>query len=146
MTGKSGWYLDLLAPVGTSGAPVQQGERMVDPNQFQGSLLIGVTRIPLVTDVCNPSGSGWVMALDPFTGTAPANDFFDVSGDGYVNGGDQISGQHAAGVGFGSLPNAPIFVGGIMETSFDNGTTSSLKTTGTVGTVQRVTWRELVNP
>ena len=146
MTGKSGWYLDLLAPIGTGGTPVQQGERMVDPNEFQGSLLIGVTRIPQVTDICNPSGSGWIMALNPFTGAAPSGDFFDVNNDGYVNAGDQLNGQHAAGVGFGSLPNAPIFVGGIMETSFDNGTTSSLKTAGTIGTMQRVTWREVVNP
>jgi type IV pilus assembly protein PilY1 len=146
MTGKSGWYLDLLAPIGTSGAPVAQGERMVDPNQFQGSLLIGVTRIPVVTDVCNPSGSGWIMALDPFTGTAPGDDFFDVNGDNYINAGDRIGGDHAAGVGFGSLPNAPIFVGGIMETSLFDATTASLKTAGTIGTMQRVTWRELVNP
>ncbi|HEY9112621.1 MAG TPA: PilC/PilY family type IV pilus protein, partial [Rhodanobacteraceae bacterium] len=146
LTGKSGWYLDLLAPIGTGGAPVQQGERMVDPNQFQGSLLIGVTRVPQVTDVCSPSGSGWIMALDPFTGAAPSDDFFDVNNDGYINGGDRVNGSHAAGVGFNSLPNAPIFVGGIMETSFDNGTTSSLKTGGTVGTMQRVNWRELVNP
>ena len=146
LTGKSGWYLDLLAPVGTGGTPVQQGERIIDPNQFQGSLLIGVTRVPQVTDVCNPSGSGWIMALDPFTGAAPSDDFFDVNNDGYVNGGDRVNGGHVAGVGFSSLPNAPIFVGGIMETSFDNGTTSSLKTAGTVGTVQRVNWRELVNP
>jgi len=144
MTGKSGWYMDLLAPI--NGSSVQQGERMVDPNGFQGSLLIGVTRIPLVTDVCNPSGSGWIMAINPFTGAAPSADFFDVNNDGYINGGDQIGGQHAAGVGFGSLPNAPIFVGGIMETSFDNGSTSSLKTAGTVGTMQRVNWGELVNP
>ena len=144
MTGKSGWYMDLLAPI--NGSSVPQGERMVDPNEFQGSLLIGVTRIPVVTDVCNPSGSGWIMALNPFTGTAPSADFFDVNNDGYVNGGDQVGGQHAAGVGFGSLPNAPIFVGGIMETSFDNGTTSTLKTAGTVGTMQRVNWDELVNP
>src|SRR6185437_5577438 len=134
MTGKSGWYLDLLAPIGTGGAAVSQGERMVDPNEFQGSLLIGVTRIPQVTDICNPSGSGWIMALDPFTGAAPSGDFFDVNNDGYVNAGDQLNGKHAAGVGFGSLPNSPIFVGGIMETSFDNGTTSSLKTAGTIGT------------
>ncbi|HEX5960399.1 MAG TPA: PilC/PilY family type IV pilus protein [Rhodanobacteraceae bacterium] len=146
MKDKSGWYLDLLAPVGTGGSAVQQGERMVDPNQFQGSLLIGVTRIPLVTDVCNPSGSGWIMALDPFSGAAPGDDFFDVNNDGYINAGDRVGGAPAAGVGFGSLPNAPIFVGGIMETSFDNGTTASLKTAGTVGTIKRVTWRELVSP
>ena len=146
MAGKSGWYMDLLAPIGSGNTPLSQGERMVDPNEFQGSLLIGVTRVPQVTDICNPSGSGWIMALSPFTGTAPSADFFDVNNDGYINGGDQINGQHAAGVGFGSLPNAPIFVGGVMETSFDNGTTASLKTAGTVGTIQRVSWREMVNP
>ena len=146
MSGKSGWYMDLLAPIGSGGTPVQQGERMVDPNEFQGALLIGITRIPQVTDVCNPSGSGWIMAIDPFTGAAPSSDFFDINNDGYINGGDQINGGHAAGVGFGSLPNAPIFVGGIMETSFDNGTAASLKTAGTVGVSQRVSWRELVNP
>lgn len=143
MTGMSGWYMDLLQPPAPG---TQQGERMVDPNEFQGSLLIGVTRIPKVTDVCNPSGSGWVMAIDPFTGAAPTSDFFDTNGDGYVNAGDRVNGGIAAGVGFSSLPNAPIFVGGIMETSFDNGTTASLKTAGTVGTSQRVNWRELVNP
>jgi type IV pilus assembly protein PilY1 len=146
MTGKDGWYMDLLAPIGAANAPVQQGERMIDPNEFQGSVLIGVTRIPLVTDVCSPSGSGWVMALDPFTGAAPSGDFFDVNNDGYVNSGDRVSGNVAAGVGFSSLPNAPIFVGGVMETSFDNGTMSSITTAGSVGTIKRVTWRELVNP
>lgn len=146
MTGKSGWYMDLLAPVGPSNAPVQQGERMVDTSEFQGNLLIGVTRIPLVTDVCNPSGSGWIMALDPFTGAPPTNDFFDLNGDGYVNSSDRVGGAVAAGVGFASLPNAPIFVGAIMETSFDNGTISSLKTAGSGGSIQRVNWRELVNP
>ncbi|HET9819095.1 MAG TPA: PilC/PilY family type IV pilus protein, partial [Rhodanobacteraceae bacterium] len=146
MKGKSGWYLDLLAPIGTAGAPVAQGERMVDPNQFQGSLLIGVTRIPQAADVCNPSGSGWIMAINPFTGAAPSDDFFDVNNDSYINVGDQVNGSHAAGVGFSSLPNAPIFVGGVMETSFDNGSVGSLKTAGTVGVFQRVSWRELVHP
>lgn len=146
MTGKSGWYMDLLAPIGAGGALVKQGERMIDPNQFQGSVLIGVTRIPEVTDVCNPSGTGWIMALDPFTGTGPLNDFFDINGDGSINSGDRVSGGVAAGVGFGSLPNAPIFVGGAMETSFDNGTNSTIGTAGSTGVTKRVSWRELVNP
>lgn len=146
MNGKSGWYMDLLAPVGPSNAAVQQGERMVDANQFQGSLLLGVTRIPQVSDVCNPSGTGWIMALSPFTGTAPSDDFFDVNGDGFINGSDRVGGNVSAGVGFASLPNAPIFVGSIMETSFDNGSTSTTPTSGTSGTTKRVSWRELVNP
>jgi type IV pilus assembly protein PilY1 len=32
-----------------------------------------------------------------------------------------------------------------MEVSFDNGTTASLKTSGSGGTMQRVSWREMVN-
>jgi type IV pilus assembly protein PilY1 len=142
MNGKSGWYMDLQNPNTTS----PEGERMVDPNEFQGSVLIGVTRIPKVSDVCNPSGTGWVMGLDPFTGTAPSNDFFDVNGDGSVNSGDRVGGNVAAGVGFSSLPNAPIFVGGAMETSFDNGSNSTIDTAGSSGSIKRVSWRELVNP
>ncbi|MDE2154954.1 MAG: pilus assembly protein PilY [Xanthomonadaceae bacterium] len=143
MTGKSGWYIDLTSPV--NGA---EGERMVTPNQFQGNLLLGTTRIPQAVDLCNPSGRGWIMAIDPFTGTNPVSNFFDVNGDGLINSSDMITvnGQQvaAAGVGFSSLPNNPVFVGSIMLVSFDNGTTGSLKTTGSSGSMQRVSWRELI--
>lgn len=145
MTGKSGWYMDLTSPV--NGA---EGERIVTPNQFQGNLLLGVTRIPQAVDLCNPSGRGWIMAIDPFTGTNPASNFFDANGDGLINSADMITvnGKQvaAAGVGFSSLPNNPIFVGSTMLVSFDNGTTGSLKTTGSSGNTQRVSWRELINP
>jgi type IV pilus assembly protein PilY1 len=143
MTGESGWYLDLTSP--TQGA---QGERMVTPNQFQGNLLLGTTRIPQASDVCTPSGSGWVMAVNPFTGTGPSSNFFDLNGDGMINSSDSIKvggkSYAAAGVGFSALPNNPIFVGNTMLMSFDNGTTGSFQTSGTTGNVQRISWRELV--
>lgn len=143
-----GWYIDLLAPTGVNGAGVTQGERMVTPNQFQGNLLLGTTRIPVATDICNPSGRGWIMALDPFTGTNPSSSFFDLNGDGVIDGSDMVTSggktYPAAGVGFSSLPNNPIFVGGSMLVSFDNGTTSSLHTSGSTGGLQRVSWRELI--
>ena len=145
-TGKSGWYIDLLSPTGTNGADVQQGERMVTPNQFQGNLLLGTTRIPTATDACNPSGSGWIMAIDPFTGTAPSANFFDINGDGKVDGNDSVGGQPAAGVGFSSLPNNPIFVGGNMLVSFDNGSNGNVQTSSSTGNMTRVSWRELINP
>ncbi len=122
ITGKSGWYIDLKSPV--NGA---EGERMVTPNQFQGNLLLGTTRIPLATDPCNPSGRGWIMALDPFTGTNPSANFFDRNGDGEIDSSDSVNGVPAAGIGFSSLPNNPIFVGSTMLTSFDNGSTSSIQ-------------------
>ena len=140
MSGMSGWYIDLTSPV--SGA---QGERMVTPNQFEGSLLLGTTRIPEASDACNPSGTGWIMAVDPFTGTNPTGNFFDVNGDGVINSSDSVNGTPAAGLGFTSIPNNPIFVGSSMLTSFDNGSKSSNQTSVTSGTPKRVSWRELTN-
>jgi type IV pilus assembly protein PilY1 len=135
MNTKSGWYMDLLQP-STSGSTTtysQQGERMVTPNQFQSSLLVGTTRIPQASDACNPSGKGWVMALDPFTGTNPTSETFI----GYGN---------VAGLGFSSVPNNPIFVGNSMLVSFDNGTSSSIQTAKGLGGLLRGAWRELINP
>ncbi|OOG50294.1 PilC/PilY family type IV pilus protein [Rhodanobacter sp. C01] len=140
ITDKSGWYMDLTSPV--NGA---EGERMVTPNQFQGNLLLGTTRIPQATDPCNPSGRGWIMALDPFTGTNPTANFFDRNGDGVVDASDSLGDTPAAGIGFSSLPNNPIFVGSTMLTSFDNGSTSSIKTSSSTAGTKRVSWRELIN-
>ncbi|MDE2308878.1 MAG: pilus assembly protein PilY [Xanthomonadaceae bacterium] len=144
MTGKSGWYMDLTSPV--NGA---EGERIVTPNQFQGNLLLGTTRIPQAVDLCNPSGRGWIMAIDPFTGTNPVSNFFDLNGDGLINSSDTITvnGKQvaAAGMGFDSLPNNPIFVGSSMLVSFDNDTRRTVNTSGSSGSIQRVSWRELIN-
>jgi type IV pilus assembly protein PilY1 len=139
ISGKSGWYMDLTSPV--NGA---EGERIVTPNQFQGNLLLGTTRIPKASDPCNPSGRGWIMSIDPFTGTNPSSPFFDANGDGKVDASDSINGTPVAGIGYSSLPNNPIFVGSVMLTSFDNGTTSSKKTSSSTGKIQRVSWRELI--
>lgn len=151
MEGKKGWFIDLLSPPNPPGTA--KGERMVTPNQFQGSLLIGTSRVPTTnTDPCNPSGAGWIMALDPFLGSPPTSPFFDVNDDGRftttVNG-DVVTDADgntyvAAGVGFGSIPNNPIFVGHTMLVSFDDATTGTVNTRGTIGEVRRLSWREVV--
>jgi len=142
---KSGWYMDLISPL--NGA---EGERIVTPNIFQGSVLLGTTRIPQAVDACNPSGRGWIMAVNPFTGTAATTSFFDLNGNGAINDDDALkSGGKTytnSGIGFSSLPNNPIFVGGVMLVSFDNGSNSSINTAGTQGSFTRVSWRELINP
>lgn len=146
---KAGWYINLLSPTGTNGALVPEGERIVTPNQFQGNQLLATTRIPQATDLCNPSGRGWIMGIDPFTGTAATSSFFDLNGDGLINqpsdyimvGGKAVPNS---GIGFNSLPNNPIFMGGSMLVSFDNGGATSIKTSGTSNTWQRVSWRELI--
>lgn len=140
MAGKSGWFLDLMVSGGT-----QRGERMVTPNQFQGTLLLGTTRIPgSGSNPCNPSGDGWIMAINPFTGGAPTDVFFDVNGDGQFDDDDKIGSVPAGGIGFTSIPNNPIFVGNVMLTSFDDATTSSIRTAGSGGVPRRQSWRELI--
>jgi len=150
MSGRSGWYMDLRY-----GGHVT-GERIVTPNQFRGAYLIGTTRLPNSgSDPCNPSGSGWIMAVDPFTGAPPPANrpFFDVNDNGTFTD-DTItytdeSGTHtvsAAGVGFSAVPNNPIFTGSVMLISFDDAQTGSVNTNSDAGGIPRgrLSWRELV--
>ena len=113
------------------------GERMVVPNIFDGQVLVGTMRTPNANDPCAPSGTGRMMAITPFIGK-----HFAVS---------SIRSK------IGS--SAPVFMGGTMYTSKDDGTSSTLKTsdfssdTETFGSdinaskkLQRTSWRELMNP
>ncbi len=137
--GVDGWYMNLLPSTG-----VAAGERMVVPNFFQGLTLIGTTRIPDSADVCSPTGKGYTMAIDPFTGGRLSGGFFDANGDGVVDGKDSLDGAPVSGIGYGSSPNNPIFVGDNMYTSLDDGTYKKTKTNNNNGNIKRVSWRELV--
>lgn len=95
MQGKKGWHLDLVSP-----GPTARGERMVVPNLFDGNRLLGITRIPNVSDPCNPGGDGFIMEIDPFTGARASGDVFDADGNGRIDGGDRI----APGAGGGAKP------------------------------------------
>ncbi len=138
--GLNGWYLDLVSP----GAGGQRGERMVEPNFFQGLALIGTTRIPDSNDVCSPSGTGFTMAISPFTGGRLAQTFFDVNGDGAFNSGDTLNGVPVSGIGYDSSPNNPIFLGDTMYTGLDDGSSKVIKTNASSMNVRRVSWRELI--
>lgn len=143
LAGKDGWYIDLVSPAGD-----KKGERMVIPNRFERGMLIGTTRIPNSTDACSPGGTGFVMAVDPFTGSRPASTFFDVNGDGKFDEKDMVKvGDEwvpATGLGFGSSPNGPIFVDDDMLVNLDDGTKKKLDTRGTGSKASRISWRELL--
>ena len=118
------------------------------PNQFQGAVLVGTSLIPEAVDVCNPSGRGYIMGLNPFQGTNVAEAFVDANGDGQVNAADEVTigdETYAVGaIGFSRLPNAPIFVGSTMLISFDDGSTASVQTSGGGTSAGRTSWREIV--
>lgn len=140
MIGMRGWYIDLLSP-----DRVARGERMVEPNLFQGLTLIGATRIPNNLDVCAPGGSGWIMAIDPFTGGRRLTNFFDVNNDTSINAGDNLNGAPVSGLGFVSAPNNPTFLGRVMQVSLDDRTRETVVTDAGAGQPRRVSWREIVN-
>lgn len=136
--GTDGWYMNLVPSTG-----VAAGERMVVPNFFQGLTLIGTTRIPDSADVCSPTGKGFTMAIDPFTGGRLSGGFFDANGDGVIDGKDSLDGAPVSGIGYGSSPNNPIFIGDTMYTSLDDGSYQKTKTNTNNGNIKRVSWREL---
>ena len=139
LSGKYGWYMDLPS----------SGERMVVPNLFQGGALIGTTRIPDSSNICQPSGKGFVMAINPFTGARLDLTFFDLNGDGLFNDTDKLSVAGVltivSGIGFDSSPNSPIFVENVMQVSLDDGTTRTIRTQGSSVDSRRLTWREIRN-
>ena len=136
----NGWYMDLVSPVNG-----EEGERMVIGNKFRGRALIGTTRIPDAVDPCSPSGRGFIMAVDPFSGgRLPGGSFFDVDGDGSF---DETIGEPpipVSGIGTPSGPNNPIFIGNIMQVSLDDTTSKSVETSGQGLEPERVSWRELI--
>ncbi|UKE75001.1 pilus assembly protein [Xanthomonas graminis] len=137
--GVNGWYMDLIPPSGTA-----EGERMVVSNFFQGTALIGTTRIPESGDVCKPSGKGFVMAINPFTGGRMPQSFFDLDRSGGSSTGDTLNGKPVSGIGLDSSPNSPIFIGNQMQIGLDDASTVGLGTNSSALSMKRVSWRELL--
>ncbi|WP_449447867.1 PilC/PilY family type IV pilus protein [Thermomonas brevis] len=96
-----GWYLDLPG----------KGERIVQDAQLVSNILVTASMIP-EGDACEASGSGYINALDAFTGTSAGKSFFDLDNDGDT--GDQsVGGVPVGSVNFGvGMPTLPIFLDG----------------------------------
>ncbi|HWU78160.1 MAG TPA: PilC/PilY family type IV pilus protein, partial [Rhodanobacter sp.] len=147
MAGKSGWYIDLVPPVAAGDPAVYQGERMLVSNQFVDGYLVGASLIPDTSDPCAPGGRGWVMALNPFTGTNPDDLFFDLNGDGVFDDSDRVKVGSTlvsgGGIGFGSLIGLPAFTGSSMFNNL-NGVIEHTRINPAGGNGGRVSWREIV--
>jgi type IV pilus assembly protein PilY1 len=151
LTSQRGWYMDLVSPA--NGA---EGERIVVPNHFLGAALIATTRIPKVTDICHPAGSGFVMAINPFTGARLDSTFFDVNRDGQFNGNDQMTvggtstgegGTQAVvtGVSTGESLNDFVATGQYMQFQSHTSAMDRLKFQVPATAAGRMSWREIVN-
>lgn len=149
MAGKRGWYLDWLTPPSF----LDVGERMVTPSvmyRLTEPTLIGSSITPDATDPCQPGGTGYVNAINAFTGGSLEESFFivnNVSGSGVV-------GSLDIGIGMPSQPALVISDNGagqlIVGGSGDTGTSgtggSNVGSTGfNPGNYGgRIYWREIM--
>lgn len=131
-TGSKGWYVDLP---GT-------GERIVQDAQVVSTFLITASMIT-AGDACEPDGSGYINAVDAFTGTSAGGSYFDLNNDGSTDDkvltGDLPIGSVNVGIGMPTLPNllrGMIVVGGTGGSDLRSPKTSNPRW-------DRVSWREI---
>ncbi len=103
MTGKSGWYIDWINVDGT-----KVGERMVTESvlyRLSEPTLLGSSIIPKADDPCQPGGTGYINAINAFTGGSLTTSVFVFSN----SPGSSVVGSLDLGIGMPS--QASLFVG-----------------------------------
>lgn len=127
-----GWYIDL---------PVR-GERIIQDAQLAARFMVTASVIPS-GDACNANGTGYINALDAFTGTSGGMSYFDLDGrngtdNTAVSGGLPV-GSVNVGNGMPTLPNllrGVLVVGGTGGSGLNSPLTSRPRW-------DRASWREL---
>lgn len=137
--GMQGWYLDLNNPA--------SGERVVTRPIIRGGALVFASIKPSTT-ACDAAGSGYVNALDAFTGTSLPNGFFDLNGDGVYGNETLTSGPNAIPIGSVDLgigmPTLPIIIDNLLVVGGSRGEIGEVSVLPGTGTNRRVSWREIV--
>jgi type IV pilus assembly protein PilY1 len=140
-SGKPGWYIDLDNPT--------SGERVVSDPRVHGSVLLTASLIPPTGNSCAAGGSGYINAIDAFTGTSLAAPYFDVNGDGKYNASDKVAsdgtvvpvGSVDVGVG---MPTLPTLIEQLLVVGGSKGTLGSIAVNPQGGSPRRISWREIL--
>lgn len=127
-----GWYLDL---------PVS-GERIVQDAQLAGRFLVTASIIPS-GGACSSSGTGYINALDAFTGTSGSLSYFDLNGDGVTEDTAVTGGLPVGSVNLGNgMPTLPNLLRGLLGVGGSGG--AGLNTVRTAAPRwDRASWREI---
>lgn len=141
MSGKLGWYVDLISPL--RGA---EGERMVSDSTLLGDVLFASSIVPS-TASCAVGGSGFINAIDPYTGGSVGSPFFDLNNDGSfdaldevtVNGNPLPAGSMDLGIG---LPTEGVIISQWLIAGGSTGNLGSAQVNNPVQT-GRVSWHEI---
>lgn len=156
--GVDGWYMDLGVP-----SPAADGERVVTAPFLRQRALWFSSMIPKPGTDCDSTGTGYLNAIDMFTGTNPQSNgtttgFIDVNNNGKggddtltdANGGggddpgegDGIVGSIDTGVG---MPGQGEFVGEKIFLCGSNTNCAEEPVPPPSGAAKRLNWRELFN-
>lgn len=133
--GSKGWYVDL------PGA----GERIVQDAQIASNFVVTASMIP-EGNACEGSGTGYLNALDAFTGTNGGVSFFDLNNDGATDNAAVTGGLPVGSANMGvGMPTRPVLLPGqFVLGGSGNGAAPGLGGGRSFGmTWQRVSWREI---
>lgn len=139
---KRGWYVDLDDP--------SPGERVVSNPRVRGIVLLFASMIPPQENTCDAGGTGYVNAIDPFTGTSLASPYFDSNGDGKVDENDTVTTEDGTIVPVGSvdlgvgMPTLPTLIDKLLVVGGSKGTLGSVTMDPKGGSARRVSWREIL--
>lgn len=141
VAGKKGWYIDLDNP--------EAGERIVSNPSVRGQVLLTASMIPPTTDTCDAGGSGYINALDAFTGTSTEKPYFDNNGDGNFDDKDSVKDKDGNPLPIGSvdvgvgMPTLPTIIDKLLVVGGSKGTLADMKVNPQGGSPRRISWREL---
>jgi type IV pilus assembly protein PilY1 len=138
--GKLGWYIDLNVPAG-------RGERVIAGPLIYDNILVFSSIVPpsqQTVNSCEAGGSGYVNALNAFSGASLLAPFFDFAPD-------TLKDEHGHELPIGSLPilsgmpTAPIIIGNKLVVGDSSGGVPTAITVNAPGgsSTRRVSWREL---
>jgi len=139
--GKLGWYIDLNNPAG-------KGERVISAPLLIGSDLIFSSIVPpsaATVNSCDAGGSGYVNALDAFSGKSLSTPFFDLVAPTITDSSGNVLAVGSLPIAAG-MPTAPIIIGNQLVVGDSSGgtpTSVGINSPGSSST-RRVSWRELV--
>jgi type IV pilus assembly protein PilY1 len=138
-----GWFIDLDKPSAV-------GERTISRPQVKGSVLVVATIIPPTDDSCEAGGSGYINALDAFTGTSTTEPYFDANGDGKVDENDQLEDGEGNPIPVGSvdlgvgMPTLPTVIDKLLVVGGSTGGLGDITVNPQGGAAQRISWREIL--
>lgn len=124
-----GWKVNLPA-----------GERIVQDAQVVSTFLVTASMSP-TGDACGADGSGYINAVDAFTGTSAGGSYFDLPGDDTITSGGKSVPVGSVDLGNG-MPTLPNLLRSLLVAGGTGGSNvSPLKTLKPQW--DRVSWREI---